>query len=84
MFRSTRRRLDDLDSEVKGLKATIKGLTLEWENTYDKLRQQASRIEKRAHDALRRTNDEGGVPQDPPIDSITARIHERRGRRHVR
>ena len=84
MFRSTRRRLDELDSEIKGLKATIKGLTLEWENTYDKLRQQASRIEKRAYDAQRRTNDEGAVPQDPPVDEITARIHQRRGMRHVR
>jgi len=84
MLRSTRRRLDELDSEVRSLKATIKALELEWTNTYDKLRQQANRIEKRAYDALRRPNAEGEAPQDPPLDHITARLQERRSRRHVR
>jgi uncharacterized coiled-coil protein SlyX len=84
MLRTTRRRLEELEGQVRAQSATIKALELEWTNVYDKLRQQASRLEKRLYDQRRRENVEEEEPQDPPIDAITDRLLQRRGRRHVR
>ena len=75
-------RLGALESDVRTLKTANKHLELEWEELYDKVRRQMSRMSKRyAVDERERTD-----PSEPEstgarrsgVDSISARILERR------
>jgi len=75
-------RIGALHSEIQELKTARKHLELEWEELYDKVRRQMSRMSKRyAVDA--KENGEippiaGEVLEDDQIDPISAKIHARR------
>jgi len=75
-------RLGELEGTVRTLKTANKHLELEWEELYDKVRHQMSRMSKRVKvDAPEPT-----LPSEPEltdgsgnrVDSISARIHARR------
>jgi len=68
-------RLQELDDEVRILKSAHKHLELEWEDLYDKVRRQMSRMSKRsAVDAPPLINDEPVVEEDDGIDPISRSI----------
>ena len=79
-------RLGELEGAVRTLKSANKHLELEWEELYDKVRRQMSRMSKRyAVDA--RENDLQPEHESPEgsrnsVDPISARIHLRRQRRY--
>ena len=73
-------RLGELDSEVRTLKTANKHLELEWEELYDKVRRQMSRMSKRsAVDAPPLINDEPAVEPADGVDPISAQILALRG-----
>lgn len=73
-------RIGELDSEVRTLKTANKHLELEWEELYDKVRRQMSRMSKRsAIDAPPLNNDEPAIEPDDGIDPISRSILARRG-----
>lgn len=68
-------RLGELDSEVRTLKTANKHLELEWEELYDKVRRQMSRMSKRsAVDAPPLIIDEPSVQPDDGVDEISRNI----------
>ncbi len=73
-------RLRELDDEVRSLKSAHRHLELEWEELYDKVRRQMSRMSKRsAVDAPPLINDEPVVEPDDGLDPISRGIIELRG-----
>jgi len=87
--------LRDLKSSVEALERSMKSISLEWEETYDKMKHLMARITKRAQTADREKNDdtstapdarrdENGGPQalDPsPVLGTHSRLQEMRRRR---
>ncbi|MEE8540008.1 MAG: hypothetical protein V3S54_09330, partial [Woeseiaceae bacterium] len=75
-------RLGELSTEVRELKTAHKHLELEWEELYDKVRHQMSRMSRRAKvDAPELLNDaDPEIPagDEATIDPISARILRRR------
>jgi len=75
-------RLEELETEARVMKTAYKHLELEWEELYDKVRHQMSRISKR----VKADAPEFTEPSEPEstdgsgnrVDSISARIHARR------
>jgi len=76
-------RLTELSSEVQDLKTARKRLELEWEELYDKVRHQMSRMSKRAGaaDKLLQENPEldSSDSQFPKLDPVSRSIMLRRG-----
>ena len=77
-------RLGALQSEIQELKTARKHLELEWEELYDKVRHQMSRMSRRVP-REDKTNGEipliaGEEPSDDELDPISAKIHARRSR----
>ncbi len=73
-------RLGELDTEVRTLKTANKHLELEWEELYDKVRRQMSRMSKRsAVDAPPLPNVEPIEDEIDGVDPISAEILARRG-----
>jgi len=75
-------RLSALESDVRTLKTANKHLELEWEELYDKVRHQMSRMSKRA-----KADEREIIPESEPeivgpggnrVDPISARILSRR------
>ena len=78
-------RLGELDSAVRDLKTANKHLELEWEELYDKVRRQMSRMSKRsAIDAPPLNNGEDVEPADDGLDPISRSIMLRRGMQGIR
>ena len=78
-------RLGELDSEVRTLKTANKHLELEWEELYDKVRRQMSRMSKRsAVDAPPLSNGEDTEVVDDGLDPISRSIMLRRGMQGIR
>lgn len=77
-------RLGELDSEVRTLKTGHKHLELEWEELYDKVRRQMSRMSKRyAVDKKENGEDLPAEPVDEPyshLDPVSRSIMMRRAR----
>lgn len=75
-------RLGELDSDVRTLKTANKHLELEWEELYDKVRRQMSRMSKR-YAVDQKENGEllEDAPPDDGIDPISRSILARRGQR---
>jgi len=75
-------RLGELDSEVRQLKTAHKHLELEWEELYDKVRHQMSRISRRVKaDEKNSVATVDGEPQpeyESGLDPISAGIIRRR------
>jgi len=75
-------RFSALEGDVRTLKTAQKHLELEWEELYDKVRHQMSRMSKR----VKADAPEISLPSEPEltdesgnrVDSISARIHARR------
>jgi len=75
-------RLEELEVTVRTLKTAHKHLELEWEELYDKVRHQMSRMSKR----VKADDPQIVLPSEPEstdgsgdrVDSISARIHARR------
>jgi len=83
-LRTLANRLEELSTEVRELKSAHKHLELEWEELYDKVRHQMSRMSRRATVDLK-DNGMGVVDaainaQQDLIDPISAKILERRNR----
>ena len=93
LFRSDKRtiraieRLDDrltsCQAKVDELDSLTRKLQLEWIETYDKIRHQLSRMARRGDlsngkDPLPKVEEEGS--EEPGMDPISAKIHERRNR----
>ena len=73
-------RLGELHCEVRELKTANKHLELEWEELYDKVRRQMSRMSKRsAVDAPPLPNDEPVVEPADGVDPISRNILALRG-----
>ena len=73
-------RLGTLESEFRTLKTANKHLELEWEELYDKVRRQMSRMSKRsAVDAPPLSNGEDVEVVDDGLDPISRSILRRRG-----
>jgi len=76
-------RLRALEDTVSVLKRDCRSLHLEWEELYDKVRRQMSRMSKRA--AVDKREAINGFDEEPPevdpnaIDPISAAILKRRG-----
>jgi len=78
-------RLGELNSEVRTLKTANKHLELEWEELYDKVRRQMSRMSKRsAIDAPPLPNNEEVLEADDGVDPISRSIMLRRGMQGLR
>jgi len=78
-------RLGELDGEIRNLKTANKHLELEWEELYDKVRRQMSRMSKRsAIDAPPLNNDEAVDEPDDGVDPISRSILRRRGMPRVK
>jgi len=77
-------RLGELDSEVRTLKTAHKHLELEWEELYDKVRRQMSRMSKRyAVDKKENGEDLGAEPvtdEYSHLDPVSRSIMIRRAR----
>jgi len=75
-------RLGELEGTVRTLKTAHKHLELEWEELYDKVRHQMSRMSKRVKVDAPEFNDpsepESATGDPNRLDSISARIHARR------
>jgi hypothetical protein len=61
----------DLTPRVEALERALKGLTLDWDETFERFQRLSARLAKRAADAERRDGDPGsgdlrapGLPQD--------------------
>ena len=76
-------RLDELSDQVRDLRTASKHLELEWEELYDKVRHQMSRMSKRAgvSENLSQQNQEPGSldEQVPQVDAVSRSILLRRG-----
>ncbi len=80
-------RCRSLEHRCEDLERAHKGLALEWEELYDKVRHQMSRMSRRSKADAKRADED----QDEPIgdaggnrlDSISERILRRRGRHGV-
>ena len=73
-------RLATLESDFRSLKSANKHLELEWEELYDKVRRQMSRMSKRsAVDAPPLSNGEDAEVVDDGLDPISRSILRRRG-----
>jgi len=73
-------RLGTLESDVRTLRSANKHLELEWEELYDKVRRQMSRMSKRsAVDAPPLSNGEDVEVADDGLDPISRSIMLRRG-----
>jgi len=78
-------RLGELSAEVQMLKTKHKHLELEWEELYDKVRHQMSRMSRRAKADAKLNGDE--LPEelatqvDDGVDPISRAILDRRGHR---
>ena len=76
-----------LEHRCEDLERSHKGLALEWEELYDKVRHQMSRMSRRAKaDSPERPNgpDPGTEPEDgQSVDPISARILARRNRKYI-
>lgn len=92
LFRQSKA-IELLEDRCKALEATVSDLQianrklgLEWEELYDKVRRQMSRMSKRvavdAKDEVEPLNDEAPTPSEPETDTISASILRRRGMRH--
>ena len=78
-------RLGALESDFRRLKSANKHLELEWEELYDKVRRQMSRMSKRsAVDAPPLSNGEDVEPADDGLDPISRSIMLRRGMQGIR
>jgi len=78
-------RLGELDTEVRKLKTAQKHLELEWEELYDKVRRQMSRMSKRsAIDAPPLNDAQEELELDDGIDPISRSILLRRGMARVK
>ena len=78
-------RLGELESEVRTLKTANKHLELEWEELYDKVRRQMSRMSKRsAIDAPPLPNNEEVLDVDDGVDPVSRSIMLRRGMQGIR
>jgi len=77
-------RLGVLFTEVENLKSAQKRIELEWEELYDKVRHQMSRMARRFSTEKKELgNGEEPLPDDSEtsgMDPISAKIHERRNR----
>jgi len=77
-------RLTELSAEVQDLKTARKRLELEWEELYDKVRHQMSRMSKRAGAADKRLPEspelDSSGEQLPQVDPVSRSILLRRGR----
>lgn len=85
MFTSMRRRLADQEAALTELRATVRGLQQEWEDTHDKLLHMVRRWTMRAKRAEALAED--AEPADdvaPSVDPITDRIMRRRHVRTIR
>ncbi len=71
-----------LEHRCEDLERAHKGLALEWEELYDKVRHQMSRMSRRAKaDTKSPDEDQGELPLDTggnSLDTISERIHRRR------
>jgi len=77
-------RLGELSTEVRELKTAHKHLELEWEELYDKVRHQMSRMSRRVKTELK---ENGELPEETPdnadlisVDPISEEILARRNR----
>jgi len=78
-------RLATLESDFRTLKTANKHLELEWEELYDKVRRQMSRMSKRsAVDAPTLPNNEEVLEADDGLDPISRSIMLRRGMTGIR
>ena len=78
-------RIAELDLEVRTLKTANKHLELEWEELYDKVRRQMSRMSKRsAVDAPPLPNNEDVLETGDGVDPISRSILLRRGMPRVK
>ncbi len=77
-------RLGELCVEVEQLKTKHKHLELEWEELYDKVRHQMSRMSRRAKADAKDNDVQPEIPANaeefPPIDPISRSILMRRAR----
>lgn len=84
-LRNIHERLAGLDAELRTLKTANKHLELEWEELYDKVRRQMSRMSKRsAVDAPPLANGEDLEVVDDGLDPISRSIMLRRGMQGTR
>ena len=82
---SIEERLGELESDVRTLRSANKHLELEWEELYDKVRRQMSRMSKRsAVDAPPLSNGEDLEVVDDGLDPISRSIMLRRGMQGIR
>lgn len=81
-------RLGELSEEVQNLKSAHKRLELEWEELYDKVRHQMSRMARRfstEQKELGNGQEDLPLPEaDDGMDPISAKIHARRNRGHLK
>jgi len=81
-------RLGELTTEVENLKSKNKHLELEWEELYDKVRHQMSRMSRRFATEQKELGNGAELPAAPDeeegMDPISAKIHERRSRGHLK
>ena len=82
--KSLSKRLDEVEGTIRELRTARKHLELEWEELYDKVRHQMSRMSRRVP-REDKTNGEipliaGEEPSDDELDPISAKIHARRSR----
>lgn len=83
--RMVQERLAVLEGEVRNLKTANKHLELEWEELYDKVRRQMSRMSKRsAVDAPTLPNNEEIIDDDDGLDPVSRSIMLRRGMPGIR
>jgi len=82
--KSLSKRLDELEGIIRELRTARKHLELEWEELYDKVRHQMSRMSRRVP---REDKSNGEIPpigaenvDEDELDPISAKIHERRNR----
>lgn len=67
--KSTRRRLEELETRFLHLENQFKALQLDWENAYDKLLSMFHRINKRAQ-MLQHEMDAGAKPLSPEEEAL--------------
>lgn len=97
MFGSKKREIlaaERLEDDLRSLKAAVgvlqsanKRLELEWTETYDKIRHQLSRMARRGDLSNGKDQTEIVPPEgsdEPILDDISAKIHERRMRGFLR
>ncbi len=80
-------RFEALADAQADLERQYRKLQLEWVETYDKVRHQLSRMAKRGTlpgDTPPGPNDAPVVQDEPGMDPVSAKIHERRNRSFLR